>query len=160
MKKYLLHFLRDLILGMSCGGIYYLIEIMYRGYSHWSMFALGAFCGVFCIDHINNYFSFDLDYSLQILISSALCTLAEGLAGLYVNVYKGWGVWNYSSLPFTFFWGQCNLFFCFAWIAIVGLFGIFFCDAFNYYVCGILPRPYYRFCGKVFLRFPYRKWKG
>lgn len=158
MKKILLHIIRDITLGSSCGAIYVCIECLWRGYSHWSMFVLAIFCGVFCIDHINNYLSFDLDFLLQVTISTILCTLAEGLTGLYVNVYKGWNVWDYSNLPFTFFWGQCNLYFSLAWAVII-VFGIFYCDAFIYYICKIDPCPYYKIGGKVFLRFPKRQEK-
>lgn len=157
MRKIILHILRDISLGCNCGGIYVCIELLWRGYSHWSMFILAIICGTFCIDHINNYLSFNVDYLLQVGISTVLCTLAEGITGLYVNVYKGWQVWDYSNLPFTFFWGQCNLFFVLAWAAIIGFFGIFYCDAYNYYICKIDPCPYYKICGKVFLRFPKRK---
>lgn len=143
MKKIMLHILRDITLGCSCGQIYVLIELLWRGYSHLSMFILAAICGVFFIDHINNYLSFDLNYLLQVGISTILCTFAEGMTGLYVNIYKGWNVWDYSNLPFTFFWGQCNLLFVVAWALIIGLFGIFYCDIYNYLVCRIEPIPYY-----------------
>lgn len=157
--KPILHIIRDFLLGCSCGLIYFVVEICYRGYSHWSMFVLAMFCGVFCIDHINNYMSFDLDFRAQVMISTGLCTLSEGLCGLYVNIYKGWNVWDYSNLPLTFFFGQCNVFFVFAWIVLC-IIGIFYCDAMNYYIFKIDPCPYYKIGGKVFLRFPYRKQKG
>lgn len=139
-----------------CGALYVLVEMVYRGRSHISMFLLAGVCGVFFIDTPNNIYSFDLDYPLQVAISTALCTIAEGLTGLYVNVYHHWNVWHYSDSPFTFFWGQCSVPFVIAWACIIGFVGIPFCDAFNYYVCGIEPRPYYKFFGKTFLRFPER----
>lgn len=162
MKRTLLSLLRISILFIACGAIYVSIELLFRGYSHWSMFILAGILGVFCIDTPNNIYGFDLDYRIQVAISTILCTLGEGLTGLYVNIYKGWNVWNYSSLPFTFFWGQCNLFFVLAWAAIIGLFGIWFCDAFNFYIAHIDPVPYYVINKKVFLQFPDRvcKHKG
>lgn len=150
------HVLRKIILFILCGMIYCSIEMLYRGYTHWSMALLSGFLGVFCIDTPNNIWGYDLDYSLQVLISTVLCTLGEGITGLIVNVKMGLQVWDYSNLPFTFFFGQCNLFFVFAWIIIV-CFAIFFCDAYWYYICKDDEQPYYKICGKEFLRFRKRK---
>ena len=155
--NFALNILRIVILSVLCGIIYVGIEILFRGYSHFSMFILAGICGVFFIDTPNNIYSFDLDYRLQVLISTILCTLAEGFTGLYVNVYKGWDIWDYSSLPFTFFWGQCNLFFVIAWAFIIGFLGIPFCDVFNYYVCRVGKCPYYKINGNIFFKFPERK---
>ncbi len=30
------------------GGLYFLIELIFRGYSHWTMFILGGLCFVVC----------------------------------------------------------------------------------------------------------------
>ena len=145
------------MLFILCGTIYYVIELFYRGYSHTSMFFLAGLLGILCIDTPNNIFGYDLDYSVQILISTTLCTIGEGITGLIVNIKMGLNVWDYSSLPFTFFCGQCNLFFVFAWMLIIGCFGIFFCDAYWYYICKDGEQPYYKFGGKEFFRMPLRK---
>ena len=149
-------FTRKLILFFLCGIIYVGIELLYRGYSHISMFLLAGFLGVFCIDTPNNIYGYDLDYSIQVLISTILCTLGEGITGLIVNIKLKLDIWDYSNLPFTFFCGQCNLFFVFAWMLIIGLIGIFFCDAYNYYVCKDDEQPYYVLFGKEILRFKAR----
>lgn len=157
MKKLILNLLRTFLLFCLVGGVYTCVELLYRGYSHWSMFLLAGFLGVFCIDMPNNVYSFDLDYRWQVLISTILCTLGEGLCGLYVNIYKGWEVWNYSNLWGSFFWDQCNIFFVFAWLLLIALIGIPFCDFVNYHIFKIDPVPYYQIKGKVFLHFPERK---
>ncbi len=149
--------IRKLILFVSCSIIYCGIEIAYRGRTHWSMALLSGLLGIFCIDTPNNIFGYDLDYFLQVLISTVLCTIGEGVTGLIVNVKMGLNIWDYSSLPFTFFCGQCNLFFVFAWALIIGGFGIFFCDAYWYYVCKDKEQPYYKIFGKEFLRMPLKK---
>lgn len=144
---------------LSCGSIYYLIECIFHYftnglfYSHWTMFILAGLLGVLCIDTPNNIYSFELGYVWQILISTILCTIGEGICGLIVNVWWGLNVWDYSNLWGTFFFGQCNILFMFAWALIIGCIGIFYCDYYNYYICGIEPCPYYKFRGKVFLRF-------
>ena len=151
------HIIRKAILFILCGFLYVGIEILYRGHSAISMFILAGICGVFFIDTPNNIWSYELDYKWQVLISTVLCTIGEGITGLIVNVGFGLHVWDYSNLPFSFFFGQCNLFFVFAWMLIVGLFGIWFCDAYNYYICKDDEQPYYRIGGKEFFRMPLRK---
>lgn len=153
MKK----FIGKLGLFLSCGFIYYMIEILFRGWSHWSMFVLTGFLGVFCIDSINNTLSFDCDYIVQILISTILCTIGEGISGIILNVWLQLNVWDYSKMNFgTFFFGQCNVLFCFAWMLIISII-IFYCDAYNYYILKIEPCPYYIIFGHKFLQFKERK---
>ena len=143
---------------LSCGFIYYMIEILFRGWSHWSMFVLAGFLGVFCVDSVNNVLSFDCDYIVQILISTILCIIGEGISGIILNVWLQLNVWDYSKMAFgTFFFGQCNVIFCVAWALIIGLFAIFYCDAYNYYILKIEPCPYYVIFGHKFLQFKERK---
>ena len=153
MKK----FIGKLGLFLSCGFIYCMIEILFRGWSHWSMFVLAGFLGVFCIDSINNVLSFDCDYIVQIIISTILCTIGEGISGIILNVWLQLNVWDYSKMTFgTFFFGQCNVLFCFAWMLIISII-IFYCDAYNYYILKIEPCPYYIIFGHKFLQFKERK---
>lgn len=153
MKK----FIGKLGLFLSCGFIYCMIEILFRGWSHWSMFVLTGFLGVFCVDSINNTLSFDCDYIVQILISTILCTIGEGISGIILNVWLQLNVWDYSKMAFgTFFFGQCNVLFCFAWMLIISII-IFYCDAYNYYILKIEPCPYYIIFGHKFLQFKERK---
>lgn len=153
MKK----FIGKLGLFLSCGFIYCMIEILFRGWSHWSMFVLAGFLGVFCIDSINNVLSFDCDYIVQILISTILCTIGEGISGIILNVWLQLNVWDYSKITFgIFFFGQCNVLFCFAWMLIISII-IFYCDAYNYYILKIEPCPYYIIFGHKFLQFKERK---
>lgn len=151
------HAIRKILLFLLCSIIYCGIEIVYRGWTHWTMALLSGILGVLCIDTPNNILGYDIDYSIQVLISTILCTIGEGITGLIVNVKFKLHIWDYSALPFTFFWGQCNLFFVFAWALIIGAFGIFFCDAYWYYICKDSKQPYYKLFGKEFLRMPLRK---
>lgn len=151
------HIIRKAILFLICGLTYCGIEFIYRGWTHWSMFVLAGALGILCIDMPNNVWGYDLDYLLQIAFSTALCTVCEGITGLIVNVKFGLNVWDYTNLPFTFFYGQCNLFFVFAWALIIGCFGIFICDAYWYYICKDNVQPYYKIFGKEFFRMPHRK---
>lgn len=148
--------IKKVILFLTSGYIYYLLECLYRGYSHYSMFILVGLLSVFCIDMPNNIYGYDLDYRIQVLISSVCATLGEFLTGLIVNVWLKLNVWDYSDLPFTFAFGQCNLFFCIAWVFLIGLIGIPYCDAYNYYICKENELPYYRIGKRIIFKFKKR----
>ena len=48
--KIIKHFFQKIILFVLCGYIYCFIELIYRGYTHISMFLLSGFLGVYCIN--------------------------------------------------------------------------------------------------------------
>lgn len=120
MKSYekLLKFLFLLVLG---GSVYYGIEILYRGYSHWTMFLVGGICFI-GMGLINEIFPWDMPVWKQVLIGDVFVLLMEFLSGCVVNLWLGWDVWDYSNMPFNLL-GQVCLTFAFLWIPIV-LFGI------------------------------------
>lgn len=89
---------RPLILFGIGGLLYYVIEILWRGYSHWTMFLLGGFCFVL-IGLINEIFTFQIPIVKQMLISTVIITVAEFICGCIVNLWLKWNVWDYSELP-------------------------------------------------------------
>lgn len=92
--------LKHLIL-FALGGIFYvLIELLWRGYSHWSMFVLGGVCFVL-LGLINEFFSYDIPLVLQMLIGAFVITSLEFLVGYIVNIKLQLNVWDYSYLPFN-----------------------------------------------------------
>lgn len=86
----------------SIGGvIYYGIELIWRGYSHPSMYVLGGLCFV-AIGLINQfYLTWKMKLYYQMLIGTFIITLLEFIVGLIVNVWLGWNVWDYSNMPFN-----------------------------------------------------------
>ena len=105
------------------GGLaYLLIEIMFRGYTHWSMGILGGLCFVF-IGLINTIMGFNFSLILQMLISSIIITILELLTGLLLNVYLDLNIWDYSAMPFNFM-GQICLLFSIGWcfLSLVAIF--------------------------------------
>lgn len=101
------------LFGVMGGLAYLLIELMWRGRSSWTMAVLGGLC--FVIVGLLNEGKCQLKEWQQVVIGTVVITVLEGLAGVLLNNILHMGVWDYSNLPFTFFFGQCNLFFCFAW---------------------------------------------
>ena len=97
------------------------IEILYRGYTHWSMGILGGISFV-SIGLINEILSWDTPLAIQALIGSIMITLYEFITGVILNIWLGLGIWNYSNLSFNIL-GQICLPFSIIWyfLSIVGI---------------------------------------
>ena len=84
----------------SAGGLLYMtIELLWRGYSHWTMFLVGGLCFML-LGLINEVYTFDMPLIYQMVLGACLVTLAEFLSGCIINLWLGWNVWDYSGLPF------------------------------------------------------------
>ncbi len=119
---------------MLIGGLSYsLIELIYRGYTHWTMFILGGLCFISC-GLINEIIPWKMILSKQMLIGAIIITALEFIVGLIVNVWLGWNVWDYSELPLNVF-GQICLFFSIAWYYLGGI-AIIFDDYLRYWIFG------------------------
>ncbi len=93
--------LKALFLWAVGGCIYYSVELIWRDYSHWTMFILGGLCFVL-IGAINEFYTWDMSLVSQMFISSLVITLMELITGLIVNIGLGWGIWDYSRVPYNF----------------------------------------------------------
>ena len=85
------------------GAAYVLIELLWRGHSHISMFILGGTCFV-SIGLINELFPWELGIVWQALIGGVLVTALEFITGLIVNVWLGLNLMGQICLPFFFAW--------------------------------------------------------
>lgn len=91
----------------SLGGIFYLmIEMLWRGYSHWSMFVLGGACFLI-IGLINERARGKMILPLQMLIGSAAITILEFAVGYVVNIKLGLDVWSYYDMPYNIMGQVC-----------------------------------------------------
>jgi len=105
-----------LTLGLWGGFIYFLIELLWRGHSHPSMFIAGGICFIL-IGGLNNWFSWNLGLLWQALIGAIVITVVEFGAGLIVNIWLGLNVWDYSDLPLNLL-GQICLPYTALWIPL------------------------------------------
>ena len=80
------------------GLLYVMIELIWRGHSHWTMFILGGLCFIY-LGLINEVLHWETPLWLQILIGAAGISALEFLTGCIVNLWLGWWVWDYSSMP-------------------------------------------------------------
>lgn len=129
-----------LILGSIGGAIYIVIELLYRCYTHWSMFCV-AFFAFILIGLINEYISWNMKLWKQMLIGSGIVTVLEFISGYILNIKLGWHIWNYSNVPFNVM-GQICLPFSIAWF-LISLIAIIADDYLRYWLFGE-EKPHYK----------------
>ena len=95
------------------GGLYCTLEVLWRGYTHWSMAPVGGLCTllIYRIGHLRCSI-----YKKMVLCGIGI-TIIEGIGGLIFNIWLGMHVWDYSKLPFNLF-GQVCLLFTGIWILL------------------------------------------
>lgn len=93
------------------GGMAYTgLELLFRGFSHGSMFVLGGLCFVI-IGKLRRIRSL----ALRLITAAGVITVLELLCGLAVN--REFQVWDYRQLPLNFR-GQICLPFTLLWIPV------------------------------------------
>ncbi len=109
--------------------IYSLVEILNRGYTHWTMSLTGGFI-LSVLYGINSRRSMDLLKSC--FIGSLVITAVEFAVGVFDNLIMHWNVWDYSSMPLNLLGQICLPFSC-CWFLI--------CIP-AYYLCGIMRKRF------------------
>lgn len=84
---------------MTGGMIYYFMEIITRGYSHYSMIVCGGFATLLC-GGLNQVFN-EMSILAQMILSSVIISELEFVTGYVVNIILRYDVWDYSNLPFN-----------------------------------------------------------
>ncbi|MCC3865629.1 putative ABC transporter permease [Terrisporobacter petrolearius] len=124
------------------GGItYYFIEIVYRGYSHYSMIIVGGLCFIL-IGSINEFSNKEIPLLLQMLISVLIVNIVELVSGIIINRILLLNVWDYSQLKYNFL-GQISLNSSIAWF-FLSLFAIYMDDLLRYVIFKE-KKPKYKF---------------
>lgn len=95
-----------LVLFALGGTIYYSLEMLFRGFSHWSMFVLGGFCLVFFAQQ-GLWVKWEDPLWLQLIRCVIFVTAGEFITGIIVNKWLKWNVWDYSDQPFQLFGQIC-----------------------------------------------------
>ena len=88
------------------GCIYYSFEMIFRGFSHWSMFILGGICFVFFFFFLKVLLWQDPLW-LQLIRCMVFVTSMEFITGIIVNKWLHMQVWDYSRLPLQLFGQVC-----------------------------------------------------
>ena len=134
------HWVKHLILMMIGGALYVLLELLWRGYSHWTMFFLGGTCFV-VLGLLTEVIPWEVPLWRQALLGPVIVTAAEFMTGCVVNLWFGWQVWNYSHMPGNIL-GQICLLYTLLWIP-VSVMGIILDDWLRYLLFGE-ERPHYK----------------
>jgi uncharacterized membrane protein len=107
-KKYLMVFL--------IGAVGYAsLERLFRGFTHWTMFAAGGI--VLVILYSVNSKIETAPLWQKCLAGALIITAVELAVGCVVNLWLGWRVWDYSSYPYNFL-GQICLAFTSLWFLL------------------------------------------
>jgi len=126
---------------LAIGGLLYnLLEMAWRGWTHWTMFALGGICFI-CLGAINEGIPWETPLWWQVAIGACVITAFEFLTGCVVNLWLGWGVWDYSGMPGNIL-GQICPQFIILWLP-VALIGIILDDWLRYWLFAE-ERPHYK----------------
>ncbi len=96
------------------GGGYVGLELLYRGYSHGSMFLAGGVCFLL----IGRLGKLPLGLPLRVLAGVGAVTAVELVTGLLVN--RDYRVWDYRSQPGNFLGQICPAFIA-LWIPVTAL---------------------------------------
>lgn len=99
--------LREYFFLWTLGGIlYYSFEMIFRGFSHWTMFVLGGICMVFFAIQGRAVRWRDPLWK-QVIRCTLFVTACEFITGLIVNKWLELGVWDYSDQPLHLFGQIC-----------------------------------------------------
>lgn len=111
------------------GGLaYVLLEILWRGWTHWTMLLCGGAC--FTLMYLISMAAMPL--WRKCLLSAAAITTVEFLTGCLVNLRLHWQVWDYSAMPFNLL-GQICPQFLLLWL-VLSLPGLWLCSTLRHFL--------------------------
>ena len=118
--------LLEIIVFILGGYTYAMLEILFRGYTHWTMVLTGGAC------ILTMYVLSGWLMNVPILVGALTCALIitfyEFCVGVIVNLRLGWQVWDYSDMPGNLLGQICPTFtilwflLCLIFLSIVKLF--------------------------------------
>ena len=87
----------DLIVFFLGGAAYGMMEVLFRGHTHWTMVLTGGACG------LTLYYLSGWLLAMPLIAAAAtgalIVTFYEFFVGVVVNLRLGWDVWDYSAMP-------------------------------------------------------------
>ncbi|MBR4627826.1 MAG: hypothetical protein IKO47_09035 [Ruminococcus sp.] len=96
--------------------LYSLVEIVGRGYTHWTMALTGGMI-LSLLYAVNTRSSVTLLRSC--MAGSLIITGIELVVGLFDNIIMHWQVWDYSDMPLNLFGQICLPFSCFWFVLCI-----------------------------------------
>lgn len=119
---------------------YYFIELLWRGYSHWTMAVVGG--AALIIIGLLNEGLLPAKFGIlpQALVGSIIITMVELIVGIILNIWLHLGIWDYSHMWGNFLGQICPLF-SFFWV-LLSIVAIFVDDLMRHWFFGE-PTPTY-----------------
>lgn len=114
-------FLDFLLVYIIGAGLYGLLELLWRGWTHWTMLLCGGAC--FTLMYLISGFAVPL--WAKCLLSALMISTVEFGTGYLVNITLGWNVWDYSDRAFNIM-GQICPMFSLIWL-VLSVPGIYLC---------------------------------
>lgn len=111
----MIEMVKTLFLFVFGGSAYYGIELLWRGYSHWSMFLLGGLCFIFA-----GWQNRQLPLWKQTIRVNLFVVAMEFITGCIVNLWLGWHIWDYSNL-YPNILGQTSLLYAILFLPLCAL---------------------------------------
>ena len=105
--------MKNVLLFLIGGVSYILVELLYRGYSHYSMFIVGGLCFVLIGLLNDGLFNWKMALNSQMTLSALIITIVEFTAGAILNLGLGLDIWDYSDQPYNLYGQICLLYTCF-----------------------------------------------
>lgn len=146
MKK----LLKYIVIFAFSGLVYILLELLYRQRTDITMFLLAGMCGLIFAS-LNNIYTYELDFSIQVFIAAIATTIGEYIFGVLFNT--DYHIWDYRNLKYNIN-GFISLEFVLVWI-IIAIFGIPLLDyiEWRYFDYKKDMPPYYKVFGKKIFQF-------
>ena len=94
------------------GGAYGLCELLFRGWTHWSMLLAGGVSLMLILWLAAGY-----SRPLGWVLGMCLISTVEFVSGCVLNLGLGWEVWDYSARPLDLMGQICPLF-CLFWLGL------------------------------------------
>lgn len=90
------------------------LELLWRGWTHWTMLVVGGLC--LCVMYVLANDTKLPRWQMWVL-SAVFITTAEFVSGGIVNIALGWHVWDYTSVPGNLL-GQICPQYCLLWLGL------------------------------------------
>ena len=90
-------FLTEILVFILGAAAYGLIEVLFRGHTHWTMVITGGAC-VLTLYYLQSWL-LALPLVIAALAGAVIITVYEFFVGVIVNLHLGWNVWDYSHMP-------------------------------------------------------------
>ena len=103
--------------------VYSLIEVAWRGYTHWTMAVLGGLITVL-LKSLDKFFP-TAPLFFKATIGAAIITIFELIAGIIINRRYEMGVWSYDSVPYNILGQICPVYTLYWFLLCIAAFYFF-----------------------------------